>query len=140
MRPRCSSTKSMLKSWLKPPKRAELVLVPVMSPMEPTLNLLEHDLVVKLKAVIERDVEKVVYFADRKSYTMSCFLFMRNGMIIEGSGLLLNDTQIAKDVSRRNALKVLRTIQQYIMAEDLCVEAGLGCGEDQFKNQLKGKT
>jgi hypothetical protein len=108
--------------------------------MEPTLNLLEHDLVVRLKAIIESEVEKIAYSADYKNFTMSCFLFMKNGMVIEGNGLLLPSTpiDISRDVARRNSLKVLRTIQQYIMADDLYVEAGLGCGETQFPNQTKG--
>lgn len=109
--------------------------------MEPTLKSLEHDLVVKLKAIIEHEVEKVGYQRNYREFTMSCFLYMKNGMVIEGSSLLLPSTQVdvAKDAARRNALKVLRTIQQYIMADDLYVEAGLGCGETQFKNQLRGK-
>lgn len=110
--------------------------------MEPTLNRLEHDLVVRLKAVIESEVEKIAYRADGMQFTMSCFLFMKNGMVIEGVTLLMpgGGVEYARNAARRKALESLRLIQQYILADDLYVEAGLGCGETQFKNQLKGKS
>ena len=110
--------------------------------MEPKLRNLERDLVAQLKAVIESEVEKIGYKTNRQDYSVSCFLYMKNGMIIEGSALYLPSTPIdvARNMARRSALKTLSVIQQYIMADDLYIEAGLGCGETQFKNQLKGKA
>ena len=62
--------------------------------MEPKLRNLERDLVAQLKAVIESEVEKVGYKTNRQDYSVSCFLYMKNGMIIEGSALYLPSTPI----------------------------------------------
>jgi len=107
--------------------------------MEVTANKIKDDLDRQLKSAAEKDVESVKYHPSHAEMLMYCRLHMKNGFIIEGSALLLPGTIVssARDKARINALKTLATIEQYILADDLYIEAQLGCGENNLVKQSK---
>ena len=108
--------------------------------METKLNTVYNEIVKSLKADIERDVEVVNYRYVPGENRMYCQFSMKNGMIIEGFPLVIHGSVLdkARDNARKEALKILILIEQYMLADDLYVEAQCGCGESGLRPSERG--
>ena len=90
-----------------------------------TAKQMHNDLVLRLKKRIEEDVEVVHYVRVPGQRKLCCQLHMRNGFIVEGQALLLDEAYLplAKDISRKDALAKLIIIEQYNLATELHLDA-----------------
>jgi hypothetical protein len=108
--------------------------------VETKLSAVYNEIIQSLKADIERDVEVIKYKYVINENRMYCHFHMKNGMILEGTALAVRggDHARAQDNARKDALKLLIVIEQYMLADDLYVEAQCGCGEVGLKPSERG--
>jgi len=95
--------------------------------MPPQLTVRQQaELVIaQVKSGVESDVEFVTYVRLPAQRKMMCMMHMRNSFVFEGFGVLLHggNEALAREVARRDALRKVILVQQYLLCDELYFDA-----------------